>query len=517
MTSTRSQQDLEAQRLEHFGYKQVLLRAMSGVRATMVNISTSSVTTAIFTLFAYGLVTGGTSFVWTWAIGFLVLLLVVLMFAELGSSMPIAGALYQWNSRMVGPKYGYYTAWLYIASQIAIVGAVAFGFAPFVASLFNATLTVHQQELVAIGIVLLCTAVNLIGVIIASGVAAIGAIAEVVGMLVLTGVLLITGLGNQSAGVLVHAHGLPPHSGFLAVGLAALLFGSWPYTGLEMTTDMAEETKDASKVIPRASITSLTTTFAVGMVLLIAAVIAIPGSIAKTFASANPLETIIVGNTSTTFYKVIIAVVCVAVFVCTMTNQALTARALFSLARDSKFPFARQVGHVPKSTRVPAVAITIVGVLACVLVLFTNAIAVIAVACLTGLFVCYLMVIWAQLIQRLRGRWTPHVWSLGRWSLTVNVLAVIFATALTVNIAWPRGTAPWYDRYSGFLFVAGSFLAAAVYYVVGGANVRKAINRHPLDTEGVGAEGAVTHDGPVEPSGVPMGASAPIGTNINTA
>lgn len=517
MSTVGTKQDTEAERLEHFGYHQVLLRAMSGVRATMVNISTSSVTTAIFTLFAYGLVTGGTDFVWTWAIGFVILLTVVLMFSELGSSMPIAGALYQWNSRLVGPKYGYYTAWLYIASQIAIVGAVAFGIAPFVASLFNATLSVHQQELVGIGIVLVCTMVNLIGVIIASGVAAIGAIAEVVGMLVLTVVLLVTGLGHQSAGVLVHAHGLPAHSGFLAVGLAALLFGSWPYTGLEMTTDMAEETKQASRVIPRAAITSLTTTFAVGMVLLIAAVLAIPGSIAKTVASANPLQTIIVGNTSTTFYRVIIAVVCVAVFVCTMTNQALTARALFSLARDNKFPFPRQVQLVPRSTRVPAVAITIIGVLACVMILFTNAIAVIAVACLTGLFVCYLMVIWAQLFQRLRGKWSPHVWSVGRYSTAVNFIAVGLATALTVNIAWPRGTAPWYDRYSGFLFVAASFLCAAVYYVLGGPKARAAINRHPLDTEGAGAEGAVVHDLAAATNGAESGAPTPIGTTVNPA
>jgi amino acid transporter len=515
--STVSTQDVEAQRLEHFGYRQVLLRAMSGIRATMVNISTSSVTTAIFTLFAYGLVTGGTSFVWTWAIGFFVLLMVVFMFAELGASMPIAGALYQWNSRLVGPKYGYYTAWLYIGSQIAIVGAVAFGIAPFVASLFNATLTVGQQELVGIGIVLLCTVINLIGVIIASGVAAIGAIAEVVGMLVLTAVLLITGIGNQSAGVLIHAHGLPPHSGFLAVGLAALLFGSWPYTGLEMTTDMAEETKEASRVIPRASITSLSTTFAVGMVLLIAAVIAIPGSIAKTFASANPLETIIVGNTSTTFYRVIIAIVCVAVAVCTMTNQALTARALFSLARDNKFPFGRQVQYVPNSTRVPITAITIVGVLASVMILFTNAIAVIAVACLTGLFVCYLMVIWAQLIQRLRGKWSPHVWSVGRWSTAVNVIACVLATALTINIAWPRGTAPWYDRYSGFLFVAACFLVAAVWYVIGGSKSRAAINTHPLDTEGAGAEGVVIDEVAAATNGAGATAPTPVGATIHRA
>jgi amino acid transporter len=493
MSTVGTQPDVEGQRLEHFGYPQVLHRAMSGVRATMVNVSTSSVTTGVFTLFAYGLVTGGTSFVWTYAIGFVVLLMVVLMFSELGSSMPIAGALYQWNSRLVGPRYGYFTAWLYVASQIAIVGAVAFGFAPFVASLFNVTLSVHGQELVAMGIVALCTLINLLGIVIASEVAAIGAIAEVVGMLVLTVVLLVTGLGHQSAGVLIHQDGLPPHSSFLAAGLAAMLFGCWSYTGIEMCTDMAEETKGASRVTPRAGITSLTITFAAGMVVLIAAVLAIPGSIAKTFGSANPLQSIIVGNTSTAFYKVIMVVVCIAVFVCTMDNQALTARALFSQARDGKFPFARQVQHVPRSTRVPAVAIILVGVMACVMLLFTSAVSVIATASITGLFVCYLMVIWAQLIQRLRGRWTPHVWSLGRWSLPVNVLAVGLATALTLNLAWWRGTAPWYDRYSGFLFIAGAFLVAGLYYMLGGAEARRAITLHPLDREGAGAEGAVVH------------------------
>ncbi|MEA2445999.1 MAG: hypothetical protein QOJ12_3291, partial [Thermoleophilales bacterium] len=89
MSTSPNDGDREAGRLHDFGYDQVLLRTMSGLRSTLVNISTSSVTTAIFTLFAFGLLTGGTSFVWAYALGFAVLLLVTLMFAELGSDMPI--------------------------------------------------------------------------------------------------------------------------------------------------------------------------------------------------------------------------------------------------------------------------------------------------------------------------------------------------------------------------------------------------------------------------------------------
>lgn len=243
----------EVDELKHLGYTQVLHRTMGVVRSTMVNISISSVTTAIFTLFAFGLLTGGTAFIWTYAVGFFVLLLVTLCFAELGSSMPIAGALYQWASRLVGPRYGYVVGWLYVASQIAITAAVAFGIAPFVASLFGWTLDTGDQALVAVAIVLASTLINLAGVAIAS---AVGAVSEVVGMLVITVVLIATGITNQSPAVLFHSGGgLPPGSAFLPVALATMLFGSWAYTGLEMATDMAEETHEASKVIPRAAIT----------------------------------------------------------------------------------------------------------------------------------------------------------------------------------------------------------------------------------------------------------------------
>ena len=111
-------------------------------------------------------------------------------------------------------------------------------------------------------------------------------------MIGLTILLLVVGFGNQDADIIFTGGGAPQGSTFLPVALAAMLFGSWPYTGLEMTTDMAEETKDAPRVIPRAAVTSLITTFAVGMIFLLAAVWAIP-NLADTLAAAVPLQFII--------------------------------------------------------------------------------------------------------------------------------------------------------------------------------------------------------------------------------
>lgn len=462
--------------LEEFGYQEVLRRTMGLVRATAVNISTSSVATAVFTLFAFGITTGGTGLmVWTWVIGFVVMLLVTLMFAELGATMPLAGAMYQWAARLIGPRTGYLTGWLYAASQVALVSAVAYGISPFVASLFGLELSPAQQQIAAIVIILASTVLNLIGVMIASAVATIGAIAEVGGMVVLIVVLLVVGFGNQPVSVLVEPKGLAPDTPMLAAFAATMLFGSWAWTGLEMATDMAEETKDASKVIPRAGISSVVTTFAVGIVFLVAVVLAIPGSVDDVVASANPLQTIIEGNIGTIGYKVIAAVIIVAVFVCAMTNQALTARIVFSLARDRRVPFASSLVKVPARTHVPHISTVLVGVLSCLIIVFIDALAAITTACLTGLFLCYIVVVWAQLIQRLRGRWTPD-WSLGRFSLPVNVLAAVLGTALTINLAWPRGDDVWYNRYSSVLFVALIIGLAGIYYLFAGAEGRRAIN-----------------------------------------
>ncbi|CAN5716673.1 amino acid permease [soil metagenome] len=464
--------------LGDFGYQQVLRRTMGLARATAVNISTSSVATAVFTLFAFGITTGGTGLlVWTWIIGFVVMLLVTLMFAELGSTMPLAGALYQWAARLVGPRTGYLTGWLYSASQIALVSAVAYGISPFVASLFGVELTPTQQQLAAIVLILASTALNLVGVMIASAVATIGAIAEVGGMVVLIIVLVVVGFGNQPASVLVEPVGLPPNTPMLAAFTAAMLFGSWAWTGLEMATDMAEETKDASKVIPRAGISSIITTFAVGIIFLVAVVLAIPGSVDDVVASPNPLQAIIEGNTGATFYKVIAAVIIIAVFVCAMTNQALTARIVFSLARDRRVPFSASLAKVPQRTQIPHISTVFVGVVSCAIIVFIDALAAITTACLTGLFLCYVLVIWAQLFQRICGNWSPSEWSLGVFSLPVNVLAAVLGTALTINLAWPRGDDVWYNKYSSVLFVILVVGLAGIYYLFAGEEGRRAINK----------------------------------------
>jgi hypothetical protein len=85
----------------------------------------------------------------------------------------------------------------------------------------------------------------------------------------------------------------------------------------------------------------------------------------------------------------------------------------------------------------------------------------------------YMCVTVPMLIARLRGRWPrpghgPY-FSMGRWGLPVNVLAVIFQTGVMINLAWPRvavyGGDHWYYQWGAFVFVGILGGVGAAYYL----------------------------------------------------
>lgn len=74
----------------------------------------------------------------------------------------------------------------------------------------------------------------------------------------------------------------------------------------------------------------------------------------------------------------------------------------------------------------------------------------------------YLLVTAPMLLRRLRGQWPradhgPY-FSLGRWGLVVNTVAVCYGVAMVVNLAWPRaavyGDDHWYYTWGAIVFTA---------------------------------------------------------------
>ena len=81
----------------------------------------------IYSLFILGLGTGGPAYIWLNLIPIIGMLFVALVFGELASHYPVAGALYQYSKFSVGPGYGWFVGWFYGFALLVTVAAVDTG------------------------------------------------------------------------------------------------------------------------------------------------------------------------------------------------------------------------------------------------------------------------------------------------------------------------------------------------------------------------------------------------------
>ena len=90
----------------------------------------------IYSLFVLGAGAGGPRYIWLMPIVVGGMFFVAMVFGELGSHYPVAGALYQYSKYTVGPGYGWWVGWFY-GVALQTVAAVDTGVVPYVASLSN--------------------------------------------------------------------------------------------------------------------------------------------------------------------------------------------------------------------------------------------------------------------------------------------------------------------------------------------------------------------------------------------
>src|SRR6266540_2681871 len=136
--STRQEQiQRDVKDLHGLGYAQELLRSMGGFSNFAISFSIISILTGAVILYDYGLAWAGTAAVLIgWPLVTVFVLLIAASMAEIASAYPTAGGLYYWASKMKNKNWGWWTAWLNLIGQFAIVAGINFAAAAFL----NATL-----------------------------------------------------------------------------------------------------------------------------------------------------------------------------------------------------------------------------------------------------------------------------------------------------------------------------------------------------------------------------------------
>ena len=246
-------------RLQALGYEPQLNRALGFFSNFAVAFTYLSPMVGIYSLFVLGVAAAGPAYVWLTWIPVIGMLFVALVFGELASHYPVAGALYQYSKFSVGAAYGWFVGWFYGLALLITVAAVDTGVVSYVTALShnwfdtNWDPTNHGTVLI-ITVVLLAiqTTLNITGVKVMGLVARFGVFVEIVGTLGIAIILALHGF-NHGLGFLFSTEnvqnaasnplGLDFGGNWLTGAcLIAVLAPVYIFYGFESAGDISEET-----------------------------------------------------------------------------------------------------------------------------------------------------------------------------------------------------------------------------------------------------------------------------------
>jgi amino acid transporter len=356
--------------------------------------------------------------------------------------------------------------WFYLAATLLTVTAVAFTLPLTLTVIFGWPLDVPTELKIGLLTLLATTVLNVVGVRLLSLINNIGVIAEIIGMIVFAIVLLAIG-HHQSLSVFFNTAGTEhtpgTGAGYLGVFLSAMFMALFVVFGFDTAGSLGEETVDPSREAPRGVLLSVALSFVAGVLFLGAAILAIH-NIPAIMKSATPLQDIIEVSFGSGWGKMYLAMVSVAIFVCTLAIQAAAIRLMFSMGRDRRLPASRLWSAVHPRFGTPVWTGIATGVLAALPAAVVQQVSIIAIGA-TGLIYLAYFLTNLVILQARRHGWPqqPARFNLGRWAVPINILALVYGGTMLINFAWPRTSPP--ESNPAFYTVASW---AAKWPVIGG-------------------------------------------------
>lgn len=464
------------QRLRSLGYNPQLRRVLGIFGNFAVAFTYLSPMVGIYSLFVLGVGTGGPVYVWLTWIPVAGMLLVALVFGELASHYPIAGALYQYSKFSVGPRYGWFVGWFYGVALLVTVASVDTGVVGYVTALlqnwFGWKLDPNSHGVIlSVTVVLLViqTILNVTGARVMGRVAQFGVYVELVGTFGIAIILGIHGFHHglgflfSTQNVQVAAHnplGLDfGGSWFPAALLVSVLAPVYIFYGFESAGDISEETKDAGRQVPRTMRLALLVGGVTSFILVAALLMAMPAGsdpVGKTVKGGG--IPYILGQLPGGVQDFLLLLIIFAFFSCGTSIQGAGARLLFSYSRDRVLPASKWLSHVHARFKTPVNALLAGAVITVLFVLLeyvspthnvklgfitypanTNVLVSLVSFAVSGIYLSFLLTAIAAVVARARG-WVPQGrFRLGRWGWPVSIAAVVYLGLMLLNIVVPTG------------------------------------------------------------------------------
>lgn len=452
--------------LEDFGYHQELRRDMSRWTNFALGFAFVSPVVGMYTIFLPATRVAGPRWWWALVVALAGQGLVALVFAELAAQFPLAGGVYQWSRRLVGPRYAWFGGWAYIWALITIFGATAFAAGTFLGRLIGIS---PSNGLATSGLALVvlfgCTLLNVFGGRLLAVIVKLGIGATLLASLGI-GVLLLLFFRQHDPSIVMTSRGGSGGYDWTAF-MGAVAFAGWAFIGFDACGSVAEETRDSHRVVPVMIISSLASVGLVVLVSALALILAAPNDALRAGGMSDPIMATLTASFGPIIKLPLLVVVVIAYIACCLAIQATVSRVLYSLSRDEMLPGSFYLKGVSEASNMPVRAIICTGVIAGVFTVSASGLDILVLFSTSGLYGAFALVVGAALFARSTGRWRPAPpFTLGRVGLVVNVVAFGWLLFETVNLGWPRQDSPfWYERYAAPLVGALLFGVGSAYFL----------------------------------------------------
>jgi amino acid transporter len=421
----------DAAYLEKLGYKQELNRALGLISSFGVQFSSISVGSALFTTLVVGLGFFGPASFWSYLIGgAFQVLLVGLAMAQLVSAYPLSGGVYQIATRLSRkPWLGWQCGWMVVIAHTVAVTSIAVSIVPFVAAWFGADPQGGSVIVWTIGLILLVTVINLVGVKITATANNIGVIAEIACVVLAIGALLFFKHPTQPLSVVFDSAGTAAH-GWITPLLLGTILPAYLISSFDATGNAAEETRDAARTAPRGTSIANISAWVVGSAMMLLLIVSIP-DVRTIRNSQTPAQDILSSAVGTTVTDIFIALAVIALIAAMAVLQLTGVRVLWSQARDGQLPGASWLRKI-SAAKVPINATFVLAGVSILIALWSSLLAVLAALTALAWALSYGVVVALGLRAVLRKNLPSHPWHYGKFSPVIFVGAVLWSIVLCV-------------------------------------------------------------------------------------
>jgi len=375
-----------------------------------------------------------------------------LSYMELISMFPKAAAEYVYvknafRSRMLAFNIG----WVEIFTDVIATSAVSLGFAGYFSALFSTPIVPVAMALIAA-----MSVVNFLGIRESSRMNFVFSGVELGGLLF---VILLAALFGRSGMAAIDYFEMP--NGATGVfGAAALIF--FAYLGFEELANMAEEAKDARRMLPKALMVSVAVTTVVYVLVSVAVVSLAPWQELSSSQAPLALAVSKVFGDKAFWLMSVIALFATANTV--LIGLIVGSRCIYGMAKDGSLP--RQLADVHRDRGTPWVAVAAAMLLAMAFVMLGN-IGIVASVTDMGTFYIFSLVNAAAITLRYRMPNAKRAFktplNLGRFPL-VPAAGLLFTIALASHL-----------RVDAILIGAGLVAAGVVVHMLYAGVRRKGV------------------------------------------